>query len=339
MPTSLANSKLTLHESLLDLLWQQWSALGVAGTVKAQPCWSVDIEALLLITTSQGRAAPRLFDEMLDWLWSHAQWVNVQRLRNIHKALSLGDPQVLAAIAEWLSQRSVASKWKPLAALSNSSETAQVAPLFSIGGIPQPLFGEADPIFLRHGLHRGPIRRRQLSQSPNPRSPAALAWKLRALFGVQARSEILLWLLCNGSGHAAEISRATYFFPRTVDETLKELAASDLVRTSRTGRERLYWLNPDEWTLLRSWDLPAGFPKWVDWPRFFVVQERILRVLDTTGLSPQLQASELRRVFDELQPVLNEGGLHPFFTASRNHTGVTFTEVLVNDLLGVLAVK
>jgi hypothetical protein len=40
--------------------------------------------------------------------------------------------------------------------------------------------------------------------------------------------------------------------------------------------------------------------------RFFTVQERIGVVLNNRNLSPMLQASELRPVFDELQPVLTE---------------------------------
>ncbi len=148
---------------------------------------------------------------------------------------------------------------------------------------------------------------------------------------------MLLWLITHESGHAAEIARATYYFQRTVDETLKELATSGLIRTARTGREKRYWLKPDEWTLLRTWTKPAGFPQWIDWPRFFIVQERIGAVLNHAELSPMLQSSELRRVFDDLQPVLNAGGLLSAFTASRNHTGVAFTEALLKDLRGLFS--
>jgi hypothetical protein len=45
-----------------------------------------------------------------------------------------------------------------------------------------------------------------------------------------------------------------------------------------------------------------------------------------------LQASELLRVFDGLQSVLNEGGFLPTFAASRNDTGVAFTNALLEDL-------
>lgn len=331
MPKSPTNSKPQFREALLDLLWQQWAALGVAGATKPDAEWCVDPEALVLITTTQSRTDPRLFNEMLDWLWVHGESVNVQRLKNIQKAVGLGDCRVLGAIAAWLSQRSTLSKWKPLAMLEPVPKAA--APLFlSKDGTPQPSFGPSDPIFLKHGFQRGSIKRRELSQSPNPLLPATLLWKLRALFGVQARAEILLWLLTHESGHAADIARGTFYFPRTVDQTLKELAASGMVKSARVGREKRYWLKPTEWSFLQTWKRPDSFPRWIDWARFFTVQERIGVVLNNRELSPMLQASELRRVFDELQPVLTEGGFLPAFAASRNDTGVAYTEALLEDV-------
>jgi hypothetical protein len=332
MPKSQTSSRPQLREKLLDLLWQQWAALGVAGSAKPHAEWCVDPEALILITTTEGRTDPRLFNEMLDWLWMHGESVNVQRLKNIQKAISLGDRRVLGAIAAWLSQRSTLSKWKPLAVISEPvAKTTE--PLFiSKDGTPQPSFGASDPIFLKHGFQLGPIKRRELSQSPNPLLPTTLLWKLRALFGVQARAEILLWLLTHESGHAADIARGTFYFPRTVDGTLKELAASGMVKSARAGREKRYWLKPSEWSFLQTWNRPDGFPRWIDWARFFTVHERISAVLSNRNLSPMLEASELRRVFDELQPLLTEGGLLTVFAASRNDTGVAFTDALLEDV-------
>jgi hypothetical protein len=332
MPKSPTNSKPQLREALLDLLWQQWAALGVAGAAKPDAEWCVDPEALLLITTTQGRTDPRLFNEMLDWLWVHGESVNVQRLKNIQKALGLGDRRVLGAIAAWLSQRSTLSKWKPLAVISESVPKTTEPLFISKDGTPQPSFGASDPIFLKHGFQRGPIKRRELSQAPNPLLPTTLLWKLRALFGVQARAEILLWLLTHESGHAADIARGTFYFPRTVDETLKELATSGMVKSARAGREKRCWLKPSEWSFLQTWNRPDGFPRWIDWARFFTMQERISVVLSNHDLSPMLQASELRRVFDELQPVLTDGGLLPGFAASRNDSGVAFTDALLKDV-------
>ncbi len=315
---------------LLDLVWRQWSLLGVAGHGQKHANWIVDLEALVLITTAHGRSDPRLFDEMLDWLWGNAQWVNVQRLRNIRKRLPLGDEQALRAIADWLSQRSTLSKWKVL--LKGAPSPSSPEPLFRLpDGSGMPMRGEPEPAFARHGLLRAPIERRDMSRPPNPRTAAMLSWKLRSLFGVQARCEFLQWLLTHERGHPAEIARATYYFPRTVEDTLREFAASGLVHSAPSGKAIHYWVQPEEWLFLRSWEEPRGFPRWTDWPRFFHLHQQLLAV-PTAQMSDLLFASELRRAFEELQPVLKDGDLWTDYSASRNDLGTEFTATLMRDL-------
>ncbi len=320
-----------LRELLLDLVWRQWSLLGVAGHAQKDANWIVDLEALVLVTTTHGRSDPRLFDEMLDWLWGHAQWVNVQRLRNIRKRLPLGDEQVLRAIADWLSQRTTLSKWKVL--LKDERIAPSPEPLFRLpNGGEMPVRGEPDAAFARHGLLRGAIERREMSRTPNPRAAAMLSWKLRSLFGVQARCEFLQWLLTHERGHPAEIARATYYFPRTVEDTLREFAASGLVRSAPSGKAVHYWLLPEEWLFLRSWDEPRGFPRWFDWPRLFHLHDKLLHVGAREPMSPLLYASELRRSFEEMLPEIDAAGLRTEFQAGLNDTGTEFVAALARDL-------
>ena len=337
MSALLPNSSPAFRQPLLDLLWEQWSGLGVAGSAEPEIAGYIDIEALILITTSQGRYDARLFDEMLDWLWSNGNCVNVQRLRNLRRRLSLGNPLVLGAVAEFLSRRAMHSKWKPLARDDSMGTQAGQEPLFLRDGGHVPLvFGDADPVFLRWGFSRGPYQLRHLSRAPNPLPAANLPYKLRALFGVQARCEVLLWLLANKNGRPSDIARATCYFPKTIEDTLKELTASGLVREARSGRERHYGIDPNDWGFLRTWKKPEGFPEWIDWGRRFAAVERIFAVLSQRDLSEMLLASELRRVMEELQPVLAEGKLLPAFAASREHTGIKFTEALTEDLRRLL---
>lgn len=330
MTESPHNFNTRVREQLLDLVWRQWSLLGVAGHGQQDANWIVDLEALVLVTTVHGRSDPRLFDEMLDWLWGNAQWVNVQRLRNIRKRLPLGDERVLAAIADWLSQRATLSKWKVLAKGEQVARPPE--PMFLLpNGTGMPVRGEPDATFARHGLLRGAIERREMSRSPNPRAAAMLSWKLRSLFGVQARCEFLQWLLTHERGHPAEIARATYYFPRTVEDTLRELAASGLVRSAPSGKAIHYWLLPEGWLFLRSWDEPRGFPRWFDWPRLFHLHDRLLTVGVGEPMSPLLYASELRRSFEELLPDIDAAGLRTEFKAGLNDTGTDFVAALSRD--------
>jgi DNA-binding transcriptional ArsR family regulator len=328
-----SNSNSTFRQPLLDLLWRQWSALGVAGSVVPETSGAIDIEALVLATTEQGRYDARLFDEMLDWLWTNAGWVNVQRLRNLNRDLSLGNTLILGAVADFLSKRAIHSKWKALARSQSPKVPTGKEPLFHHGeGRAQRAFGEPDPLFLRWGFWRGPYRLRNMSRAPSPLPASNLIYKLRGLFGVQARCEVLLWLLSNKGGRPSEIAKAAFYYPRTVEETLKELTASGLVREARSGRSRHYGLDLDEWAFLRTWNEPAGFPEWIDWPRRFVVAEKFFMILGREDLSETLLSSELRRVKDELQPVIADGKLLSAFAASRRHTGAQFTEALIRDL-------
>jgi hypothetical protein len=333
MTISPLNFKATVREGLLDLIWRQWSALGVAGHASGAPDWAVDIEALVLVTTRYGRADPRLFDEMLDWLWGNAQWVNVQRLRNIQKKVPLGDECVLSAIAAWLCQRSPLLKWKPLVTTPANGDPPTVSLFRFQDGREMPVRGEVDPIFARHGLMRPLVERREMSRPPNPQHAAALAWKLRCIWGVQARCEFILWLIAHERGHAAEIARATYYYPRTVEDALRELTASGLVRCAQGGRSNRYWIDSDAWMLfLRSWENPRGFPKWFDWPRLFYCLDRFIHVGEGRELSPLLHASELRRIFEEMLPALETGELRILFSANRKETGERFTSALRNDI-------
>ena len=102
---------------LLDFLWRQWSALGVAGQARANDDWIVDPEALLLLTCTVGRHDPRLFDEMLDWLQANGWLINVMRLKRILRAEKFAGQPVLAAMAGLLAKGTEAPKWKQLAAL------------------------------------------------------------------------------------------------------------------------------------------------------------------------------------------------------------------------------
>ena len=190
MNPSLHNFRESLLQRLLDLLWRQWSALGVAGHARSDDPWMIDPEALLLFSTHIARHDSRLFDEILDWLHTNGSWLNLQRLGTLHKQEHLGDSAVLAAIADLLSRESSHHKWKLLirrVEKPGSPAAGLVQRLFPT----VPVLKEPDPVFLKHGLERGGIDLRGMSQSPRPDQPATFLFKLRALFGMQERDKAL----------------------------------------------------------------------------------------------------------------------------------------------------
>lgn len=83
-----------------------------SGGSRGQDAWIIDPEALLLATTTIGRFEPRLFDEMLDWLNTKSQVINLQRLQNLSE--TFGERSVLNGIAAHLARRTVNGKWRTL---------------------------------------------------------------------------------------------------------------------------------------------------------------------------------------------------------------------------------
>ncbi len=103
-------------DRLLDLLWRQWTALGVPGQTTIEERRVVDPESLLLFSLTVGRYDARLFDEILDWLVVNGAFLNVQRLRNLLKRFDFQSQAQLSAISELLMKKSNDPlKWKRLA--------------------------------------------------------------------------------------------------------------------------------------------------------------------------------------------------------------------------------
>jgi hypothetical protein len=334
MHTSFQHSRDRLLRHLLDFLWHQWSALGVAGQRRGGDDRLIDPEALLLATTRFGRYDARLLDEVIDWLSSNGKRINLQRLRRIHGEWPVADPRVLAAISGGLATQSMMRKWITLAEPLPAG--AEPEPLFiGADGSALPIFHKPDPDFLRHGLLRDPMERRRMGQPPDPSRAANLLCTLRALFGVNARAEIIAWLLTHESGHPAAIARDTGYFSKSVQHTLNEMEDSGHIRSRRDGREKIFWVKPGAWDFLITWSQPSGFPRWVDWMPVFSAITTFIDALGEPGLddSPeQIQSIQLRQALDAAMPALSRAGLAESLTASRKLTGTRLIAAIHEDL-------
>lgn len=270
-------------EAVLGLLWRQWCSLGVAGHAgQANPEYLIDPEALVLATSSIGVLEPRLFDEALDWLGSFGALINLQRLKNIRKATSLGDEQVLSAMAEWLVTHAGQPRWKTL--IQRRPKDAPERMLFIESGSIRPR--DPDPVFLRNGLSRACFQARNMSRTPDPLLPPNLLFSMRALIGVGARAEVILYLAGGSPTHASEIARATHYSPRTMQALLQEMALSGHLLTQgasssstgkiRRGANRRYLVNPQNWSFLVN---GQPFPCWFPWPNLYALGSRIVTLL------------------------------------------------------------
>ena len=338
MNPSLKEFKGEYQSRLLDFLWRQWSALGVAGQTSAEHQRILDPEGLLLLTCTAGRHDPRLFDEMLDWLQANGWLINVMRLKRILRTEKFTGERVLAAVAGLLAKGAETPKWKQLAGWTEQPLVTEKL-FFGEDGTPLPTLGEPEPLFARYGWERGPLRLRGHSQEFRPTEPATLALQLRALLGINVRCEIVLYLLTHDAAHPSQIARDAYYFERAVQGTLADMSRSGVIQVRATGREKYYWLKQDSWkqVLNRGESLAL---KWVNWPSLSSALEQIwlrLQNEELHALGPLLQASEVRQLMMKVRPSLERAGFDRVLADDRQHLGESYLPVFIEDVRKLLA--
>jgi hypothetical protein len=339
MNQSLTSFKEEFRNRLLDFLWRQWSALGVAGHEREyeNESWIIDPEALLLFTCTLGRHDPRLFDEGLDWLGENGRFINVMRLKRILATEEFAGQRTLAAIATCLMKGAEAAKWKRL---SESAGKPAPAEAFFIGsdGAPLPVVGELEPNFARHGFRRGPLRLRGHSQLFQPLRPASLILQLRALLGVNIRCEIVAYLLTHEAAHPSQIARDAFFFERAAQAALVDMLQSGVVQVRLSRREKHYWLIQRPWAVLLN--RPEPFPQWVTWAPFFSSLEQIwLKINDRRleSLDPLLLSSELRQLMVVVRPAIERSRFDKSLSDDRQYLGEKYLPVFYADVLNLLS--
>src|SRR5882724_4971398 len=199
-----------LASAACRVAWGQWTALGVSGTVVPQE-HAIDLEALISFTPALRQEDPRLYDEALDWCVAHSQrLVSVGRLRHLRSTL----PEA-ARVA-----------YEQFAACVNATAKPRT---------PWPT------------THAGTkVRTSGKSQRPELGQPALLQLRLRCLFGVTARADVLLRLLRPIMVHElvplAISDFADIGTKPTISEVLADLTMAGLVEKWRRGNRDYYEL-------------------------------------------------------------------------------------------------
>jgi len=308
----LIKSKDQFQDKILDFLWRQWSILGVAGTTGQKDNRIIDPEALLLFSLSVCRYEPRLFDEIIDWLFQNGNFINVQRLQQIQVKYDFNCKPQLSAIAELLSKKaSYRLKWS---GLSKKYYQKKKEPLFFYkegNALPCPTDKDANPEFLSHGLKRGKINLRGYSRSFDLQSPACLLLRSRALLGINARAEILCLLASVKEIHPSEAARKTSYYQKTIQTALVEMAQSGVILTRTSKKEKFYRLKP---SVLDSLLKPQGqSPQWINWPPLFKTIEVIWQTLcelSGQGIDSLLLSSELKKLMSSVRQYCSDAAIN-----------------------------
>lgn len=335
---SLAQFRQEFIETLLSFAWRQWGQMGVSAHIPKADSWAVDPEALILFSIEIGRLEARVFDEILDWCIRNSRLINIQRLRN----LANRDPHypvvLLSSVVETVRRYSGNRAWKAIKPDRVASMGAR--PLFmSSKGLKSLPVHRRDPIFASYGFVRSPYVPSKKSVSPLARAPFNLTFKLRGIFGISSRAEIIRYLLLRkgAEANAAAIADAAGFAKRNVIESLNDLTSAGAVRVRNQGNEKIYSLPVEGWLNLlaiRNADIPA----WIAWANLFRALSRIISWLnkpDTLSLSPYLLSSEARSLIREIRSDLAAANSN--ITDDSGFLGETYFPVFAADIKNVLA--
>lgn len=219
-------SSRAFDETVADLLWSLWAEFGIAGVVARRHANEyIDPEALILFTAVEGDLDPRLRDESIDWVVQYGTHLSKTRLKNLRAAWKVSTDPGFARYA----------------ATVNTHATLG----WPTGGRPLPFRPRS-----RGGL-------RDLS------GPSLIALRLRALFGVGARAELMRAFLGDPAfATAAALSANTNYGKRNVQNALEVLRFAGLVEVRRVGNADQFRLANERALLGLVGPAPRAFPRW-----------------------------------------------------------------------------
>lgn len=277
----------TLRDSLVDLAWAQWNALGVAGVGTSSDA-IVDPEALLVATTSVGRWDPRLFDEVLDWVVVNHSVIDASRLRRLAGSSDSEQRRLVAAIVKVASGEAGRTGLERVEAdivVREDGAEYGTQPVFrSLGAMD---WVEASDIFASYGFSRPKPELRGMSSRPDTSYPACLRFKARALVGIGARAEVLTYLWTHEWAHGRLIAERGAYNQSPVAEYLATLSDARLAEKRVEGRRTEYRLM----STLNSVGQPV--PEYVAWGAVWPALTRVLGSLDSIALSDGALWSQL----------------------------------------------
>jgi hypothetical protein len=334
MNESLQKFRSQFLEGTLALLWRQWSALGISGYTDPQLPRILDPEALLCATCIFGRYEPRLFDEAADWLRENGALIHLSRLKTLARMPDLECSTILAALTGPLQKKAGTQKWKALNLPSSDQENLQSFFINKNDFSAFPQVGPRDAFFASQGWFRGPLNFSHKSSAAMGNGGSNFLIRLRALFGVNARCEILAFLLDRGYSHPHEVARQTHYFVKTVQDAMVQMRLSGLVTVRSEAGKKIYGLDKSAWSPLLFPNQPS--PIFLNWPVIYAQLAGLWKVLGSLQAHESnllLVAAKLKEWARTARPLLDSAGLSGVLRSEELYPGESYLPVFMEDVI------
>ncbi len=256
MKTLLTTFEPRIRDWLLDLLHNQWRALGIPFSVESTANTSevIDPEALFWCSLEFFATQPRLREQVLTWQAGNDQHLLLPRLRKFAQAP--GDPR--------------AALWHVLDPQWRQTPTPPTVPCYGQKSVEELLE------FCRSLGQTARTRKEQRQQTgAAEKTTATLLLHARDTFGTDARHFILVYLLANRGGaklrSVADWSGQSY---RNISKAAQRWESANLL-TVEHGYARLK--NPALWATIL--EVKASDIVLLNWQRFYDACVKLLRSL------------------------------------------------------------
>lgn len=270
----------------LDILWSLWSTLGAYLTSEQTRSVVVDPEAALVGACGVGRADPRLFDEVLDWLVVNHRLIKTERVTRFVRDSTEDTARAVAAVADYTSGvvgheflQGIVRREEGVA--RRDAEEADL--LFRRSAFDAgtgAVSGKPDKKFLGWGFKRSVTELRNHSGTPDLDNPANVMLLLRAHYGKSARADTLAYLLTGQPGSSYEIARMTGYNQSTVYRELAAMSLGGPVKRQGAGKGTRFWIDRNKLAASLWHRGRREIPVFFNWADIFRALEDAIETLD-----------------------------------------------------------
>lgn len=230
-PTQTTQTLHQLRASTHEVAWSLWSELGVSSwTPTRHKRWGIELEPLIVLTGSLPEIDVRLRNEVIDWCVTNDRYVSLTQLRRNIVRMHGGQP--------------------PAELLTFTATVSQ------LGRRRWPLAADREPLQITLSGKSSP---------PQLNSAALYQLRLRAIFGVGARAEILRVLSLDP--HELTISQIADRISYTVRQVALDaemLAGSGIVRRAQGPGPARYTLSDPSSLAALVGERPEVSPRWIE---------------------------------------------------------------------------
>jgi len=263
-----------IDENLALFAWSLWTELGVAGLKRNHQDFAVTPEELIILTSALSQFDPRLRDEALDWCIQYHRFISPIRLQILAKKY----------------KDFIATPFSIFSATYNTFAPTKWAVL-----------KENNPLKL-HPSGKSSLR--------NFETPSMIDFKLRSLFGVNVRADVLSFLLTEKrENYIASDLLETGYSKSRIAEILADLALGGLLIESQVRNQLHYsFIKRNQLAKLLG-TIPK---KMVRWDRILAVILPIRACIVATENSPiSVRAIDMRNLLSNLSRELSQLKLTP----------------------------